>query len=211
MQVAWNVVGTLAQKGSKTCRRMTAQRAQHQVAAEGMRDADLRFTAYGSNKLRNIKWFKYLGYILSHNNSDVPAMRQNLKQARSTWRWVSKILTRDEVPAPMAGMLYQAVVAAVLLYGCELWVLLPSGLTFLEGFHVEVARRMMGMCPQQRTVGPLIYPKSADMLASARLKPVATYIHWRRHTIAKTIKGRALLEECRGAERKFGSPPCQFW
>ena len=92
-------------------------------------------------------------------------------------------------------MLYQAVVAAVLLYGSESWVLPPSALKVPEGFHVEAARQMTGMRPQRRTVGPWVYPKSADVLAVARLRPVATYIRQRRHHIVKTIEGRTLLEE----------------
>ena len=122
-----------------------------------------------------------------------------------------KILARQEVPAPVAGMFYQAVVAAVLLYGSESWVLPPSALKVLEGFHVEAARRMTGMRPQRRTVGAWVYPKSADVLAAARLRPVATYIRRRRHHIATTIEGRTLLEECRGAERRSGSSSRQMW
>ena len=60
-----------------------------------------------------------------------------------------KILNRQEVPAPVAGMFYQMVVAAVLLHGSESWVLPPSVLKVLEGFHMEVARRMTGMRPHQ--------------------------------------------------------------
>ena len=119
-------------------------------------------------------------------------------------------MTRREVPAPVEGMFYQAVVAADLLYSSKSWVLLPSGLQVLKGFHVEAARRMTGMQPQRRIVGLWIYPKSVDVLAAARLKTVATYIAQRRHNISKTIKGRTLLEECRGAERKQGSPTRQF-
>ena len=111
----------------------------------------------------------------------------------------------------MAGMFYQAVVAAVLLCGSESWVLPPSALKVLEGFHVEASRRMTGMRPQRWTVGPWIYPKSADVLAAARLRPVATYIQRRRHQIAKTIEGRTLLEECRGAERRSGSLSRLMW
>jgi hypothetical protein len=44
MQVAWSAIGTPAHEGSKTCRRMAAQRAQHEVAAVGMRAAEQRFT-----------------------------------------------------------------------------------------------------------------------------------------------------------------------
>ena len=51
-------------------------------------------------------------------------------------------------------MFYQAVVAAVLLYGSKSWVLCPSVLKVLKGFHVEVARQMTGMRPTQRIVGP---------------------------------------------------------
>ena len=75
MQVAWSVVITSAHKGSKTCRRMTAMRRQHEVAAEGVRDAVQRFTAYGEDKLRNVLRFKYLGRIVSHDDNDIPAMR----------------------------------------------------------------------------------------------------------------------------------------
>ena len=45
----------------------------------------------------------------------------------------------------------------------------------------------------------------------ARLRPVATYIRRRRHHIAKTIEGRTLLEECRGAERRSGSSSRLMW
>jgi hypothetical protein len=211
MQVAWSVIGTPAHEGSKTCRRMTAQRVQHRVAADGTRAAALRFTAYGTDELRNVERFKYLGRVLSHDDNDVPAMRRNLKRARGTWTRVAKVLTREEIPAPVAGMFYQAVVAAILLYGSESWVLPPSGLKAIEGFHVEAARRMTGMRPQRRTEGPWAYPHSRDVLAADWMKPMEHYIRKSRARIAKTIEGWPLLTECRGAERRLGSPPRRFW
>ena len=54
-------------------------------------------------------------------------------------------------------------------------------------------------------------PTSEDVLTAARLRPVATYIRRCRHHIAKTIEGRAILEECRGAERRSGSSSCHMW
>ena len=56
---------------------------------------------------------------MPHDDNNIPAMRQNLKQVGATWGRVSKILTRQEVPAPVAGIFYQAVVADVLLYGSK--------------------------------------------------------------------------------------------
>ena len=123
--------------------------------------------------------FKYLGRIMSQDDNDVPTMRGNLKRAWATWGRVSKILTRQEVPAPVAGMFYQAVVATVLLYGSESWVLPPSALKVLEGFHVEATRRMTGMRPQRRTVGPWVFsqvgrrPRGGAPTARGDLHPPA--------------------------------------
>ena len=108
-------------------------------------------------------------------------------------------------------MFYQAVVAAVLLYGSESWVLPPSALKVPEGFHVEGTQHMIGMQPQRRKVGPWIYLKSADVLTVARLRPVVTYIHRRRHNTAKTIEGWTQLQECRGAERRNDSSSRLMW
>ena len=179
MQVSWSTIGSPAHENSKTCRRMAEQRHQHRVVAEGLRAAAQRFTAYGTDELRNVTRFRYLGRVLSHNDSDIPAMRQNLQKARATWGRLSKVLRRQEVPPPVAGMFYQAAVAAVLLYGSESWNLPPSGIKVLEGFHVESARRLTGIRPQRQTVGPWVFPKSEDVLRVARLKTISHYIRSR--------------------------------
>ena len=72
-----------------------------------------------------MKRFKYLGRVLSYDDSDTPAIRRNLKRVRQVWGRISTVIAKDAVPAPIAGMFYQAVVAAVLLYGSETWVTPP--------------------------------------------------------------------------------------
>jgi hypothetical protein len=54
------------------------------VAVEGLQAAAQRFTAYGTDELRNVKCFRYLGRILSHNNNNILKMRKNPKKARGT-------------------------------------------------------------------------------------------------------------------------------
>jgi hypothetical protein len=108
-------------------------------------------------------------------------------------------------------MFYQAVVVAVFLYGSESWNRPPLGMRILEGFHVEVACRLTGMRPQQQPVGPWVYPKSKEVLRAACLRTIKDYVGQQRHSIAKTIEGRTLLEEYMGAERKQGSPSRQYW
>ena len=108
----------------------------------------------------------------------------------------------------MAGMFYQAVVAAILLYGSESWVVSAYELRALEGFHVEAARRLTGMRPTKRCE-TWVYPKSADVLWAAQVRTIAEYIAARRQQILRTIADRPSLEECRGggAAAREPTPP----
>ena len=200
---------TLGHLASRTCRGLTAQRRQHEVAAASAAALKHSFTAY-NDKLRRVEQFKYLGRVVSMDDNDVPAMRRNLKKARRTWGRLRKVLEKEEVSSKVAGMFYQGVVASQLLYGSETWVLPPSGLRALEGFHVEAARRLTGMKPKQVN-GVWEYPHSADVLKAAGLTTIAETITKRRSNIAKTIEGRRVLKECREAERRRGSPPRIMW
>ena len=188
---------------------MTAQREQHRCAAEGAKAATRKFTAYGQ-ELRTTDQFKYLGRVLSASDSDVPAMRRNLKRARAVWRRIANVIARESVPGPVAGMFFRVVVESVLLYGSETWVLPPTATRCLDGFQVEAARRFCGMMPA-KLGDTWRYPKSADVLAAARLRPLEESIRRRRRTVLAAIEGRHVLAECRRAERRRGSPTRQFW
>ena len=56
-----------------------------------------------------------------------------------------------------------------------------------------------------------VYPKSADVLRAARLRTIGDYIARRRQTVLRAIADRPILEECRGAERRRGSPTRLYW
>ena len=120
------------------------------------------------------------------------------------------MIAKEGVPAPVAGMFCQAVVAAVLLYGSESWVLPDAQLARLEGFHMECARRLTGMRPRKRR-DKWVYLKSADVLRAARLQPLRYYIQKQRAAVAKAIATRLVLEECRGAARLRGTPVRDTW
>ena len=76
-----------------------------------------KFTAYQKDTLRSVDLFKYLGRNIARDDCDTPAIRRNLKRARQVWGRISKVITKEEVQPRVAGMFYQAIVAAVLLYG----------------------------------------------------------------------------------------------
>ena len=69
-----------------------------------VRAAGRRFAACGEDELRNVMRCKYLGRVLSRDINDIPSIHRNLKQAQATWGRVSKILARQEIPAPVADM-----------------------------------------------------------------------------------------------------------
>ena len=72
------------------------------------------FTAYSKPLLR-VEIFKYLGRLIVYDDTDVPAARRQLARTRAVWGRLRKIIEKENVAAPVAGMFYQAVVTAVLL------------------------------------------------------------------------------------------------
>ena len=121
------------------------------------------------------------------------------------WGRISRVIAQESVPPRVAGMFYQAVVAAVLLYGSKTWCLSDTAMHPLEGFHVEAVRRLTGWQPR-KVKGVWIYSHSAGVLRAAGVKTLEHYIDKQRYTIATTIQGRSILEEWKRAERLTGTP-----
>ena len=86
MQVSAAVLGSKRHEATWTCQTFCAMRVQHERAAAGMKALRRRFTAYGTEELRQVEVFKYLGRNVSHVNNNVPAMRRNLKRVCVIWR-----------------------------------------------------------------------------------------------------------------------------
>ena len=75
---------------------------------------------------------------------------------------------------------------------------------------MEAARRITRMRPRKRG-STWEYPKSTDVLRTARLRTVREYIATRRQTAAALVVGRPVLEECRRSERRRGTATRQMW
>ena len=142
------MAGTPAQLVIKLCKDLTKRRKQYAAAAAGAQAMEQTFTAYATDLMR-MDQFKYLDKILAIDDNDLPAMRRNLKKARGIWGRLACVLIKESVPGPVAGLFYPAVVVFQRLYGSETWVLSPSVLQCLEGFHVEAVRRLTSTRPQR--------------------------------------------------------------
>jgi hypothetical protein len=84
---------------------------------------------------------------LSDDYDDWPAVVRNMAKARQRWAYISRILRREGATPRILAMFYKAVVQTVLLFGSASWVLTPSMLGKLEGFHRQIARWLMGRAP----------------------------------------------------------------
>ena len=96
---------------------------------------------YGDT-LEKVEVFKYLGWLMSFDDTDAQAVALNLKKARKCWARISKVLCAENAPPRVCGMFYKATVQAVLLFGSKTWNLTPSAVKRLEGFHMRAAWRM---------------------------------------------------------------------
>ena len=172
------------------------------------------FVFYARHKpLETVREFKYLGRIVSNDNNDWPAVLRNLKRARSKWAMIRKVLVRDQANPRVAGYFYKAVVQAVLLYGCESWVITDSVLKRLESFHHKVARQITGQrvwfC---RATNELVGPPIAEVLERASLLTMREYLSRRQRKAVEYIATKPIYDAATTAARRPGSSTGRkFW
>ena len=92
--------------------------------------------------MERVEVFKYLGRLLSQDDDNIQAIRAQMRKARATWARVGQVLQSENASPFPSARFYQAVVQAILLYGSESWVLSPTAMAWLKGFHVRCAYRM---------------------------------------------------------------------
>jgi hypothetical protein len=161
--------------------------------------------------LAKVSYFRYLGRILSFNNSDWPALYHNLKKAQQRWGMVTRLLARDGASARARGHFYVAIVQAVLLYGCETWTVTPAMLKVLEGFHHKVARKISGKMARRTATG-WVYPPLFEALEVAGLYPIQEYIRRRQDRLAEYVATRPIYARCQAATQLSGSASrLRYW
>ena len=153
--------------------------------------------------LDRVEHFRYLGRVISHTNSDWPAIFRQLTRARQRWAMIARVVAKLQIPAKAAGMFYKAIVQAVLLYGSETWVVDPPMLNVLESFHNRVVRKITGRMAYLDG-DTWIYPPIKETLEKANLYPVAHYIHVRQAHLADFVATRPILATCRQMQQAIG-------
>jgi hypothetical protein len=86
-----------------------------------------------------------LGRPITATGTDWPAVKHNINRAQQRWAQVSKFLTSQGATPKVMGYFYKAVCQAILLYGCETWVVTNKIRKALESFHPRVARQISNL------------------------------------------------------------------
>ena len=76
--------------------------------------------------IKTVTLFKYLELVLIASDDDWTAVVGNLQKAQKSWTRLERIMRREGSSPRVSGMLFNAVVQEVLLFGSETWVLTPA-------------------------------------------------------------------------------------
>ncbi len=170
-----------------------------------------QFTING-NVLEQVEVYKYLGQMMAQEDKDMQAIRAQLRKARATWARVGKVLKSKNTSPHIAVRFYHAVLQAVLLYGSETWVISPTALVWLEGFHIRAVWQMaITHKPHQGPQNEWVYPKLKDVLRECGMKTMVEYIQICRQTIVVYVATRPILQECRKGKHQRGEVPHRWW
>ena len=93
MLVLWKALHGTHRRTAKCAR--GAERRRHRLTVEEEREVTTRhFSDYG-HPLKMVNSFKYLGQVISATDDDWPAVVKKLAQAKTVWRRMSQILSRE--------------------------------------------------------------------------------------------------------------------
>ena len=207
-----NFVNAPKHEQSKLCREGREKIVQNDAAVTACKALDVVFTAYGED-LERVEVFKYLGRLLSMDDTDVQSIRGNLKKAKKVWKMLSRLLRGENLASRVCGMFYKAVVQAVLLYGSETWAITPSAMRCLKGFHFRAACRMAEVNKPRKNhqTGSWVYPSREELFEEVGLYTIHEYIEKRRQSIATYIIDRPIFDLCVEGQRKRGISPRLWW
>jgi hypothetical protein len=160
-----------------------------------------------------VESFKYLGRIVTVTDSDIPAVLNNLRKARSRWAMVNRVLVRDHASPKVSALFYKAVCQSVLLFSCETWVISKQIIRCLDGFHHRIARRLTGRHIRPRSDGSdgWIRPAIGPALNEAGMYSMMTYISRRREYLISWAQARPnyMADSIRGGGA--GGPQRKYW
>jgi hypothetical protein len=193
------------------CRQGRELKQKRAIKEDTSKAREVVFTVEGV-PLDSERWFVYLGRLLSADDDDWPAVLRNMVKAWQRWAYISRILRREGATPRISAMFYKAVVQTVLLFGSKSWVLTPSMLGKLEGFHRPIARRLTGRAHVYlRSEGTWQYQPLGNAMEEAGLYSMDEFITRRRKKMVDYVATRSIYNMCHETERRGLNRGHQYW
>jgi hypothetical protein len=189
-----------AHQSSADCKRWAAVFQKREDYAENKAVVAETVFYVAGVQVKTVKEFKYLGRILSDDDSNEPCVDRNLARARKAWGRISRILSSEGAAPKVMATFYKTIVQSVLLYGAESCVLSKTVESKLKGFHRRCARYITGQHIRPNDPddldGEWSYPPTATVLEAAGLWPIQEYIRRRRDTVLRFASQRFIYQQC---------------
>ena len=96
----------------------------------------------GGNSYQKVKTFKYLGSLLTNQNSIQKEIKCRLKAVNSCF--YSTLLSSRLLPKNLKIKIYETIILPFVLYGCETWSLTLREEYRLRVFENWILRRILG-------------------------------------------------------------------
>ena len=152
------------------------ERNFQRIAEEEIRKSAERFFQAYERPLETVISLKYLGRVLTSGYENWLEVVGNLKKARKSWAWLTRILGREGANLWVSGMFFKSVVQAVLFFGLETWVLTPRMGRSLGIFQHRVTHTITGIQTRRWEEGGWEYLTLATAMEEAGFKEIGVYI-----------------------------------
>jgi len=158
--------------------------------------------------------FKYLGHLLTQDDDDIQAVRQQIRKARGIWARGSQVLRGENTTPCVTAKFYGSGAVFAPLRERDLEPADPNCAGTAGRVSYPISAPPMGWLGNTNLpkvcLGIGYTPRKKDVLVECGLHPVKDYIDTRHSTIAMYVVNRPIFRECQEGERMRGSMPCQW-
>ncbi|KAJ4930020.1 hypothetical protein JOQ06_019036 [Pogonophryne albipinna] len=139
------------------------------------------FTAAGE-QLSVVPSFRYLGSILSEDNTIDNEVQNRIKQASAAFgRLRRRVFQNKNLHLRTKVCVYQAICITTLLYSCDAWVTYSRHIRALEQFHIRCLQRILGITWRDRV--PLSEVLSKTNCRSIEATITQHQLRWLGHVV----------------------------
>lgn len=169
------------------------------------------------HSFEKVDLFKYLGILISSQNSEEPEINNRINQANKSMYACNKILTSKILSRQTKFKVYHTIIRPVLLYGAETWILNKKEERKLIVFENKILRKIFGpvndngewRIRHNEEIRNLYRDYDYDITAHARVRR----LRWAGHVLRRDV-GTLLKEVGEGqpnGRRPPGRPKRRWW